>query len=78
MYPVSNKQTPENIAKAKPTVTLLDVCPTGPAARPTMMVAVNGKQTARPFDVITTFADEAAAREYAAKNSITDISFDVQ
>ncbi len=78
MYPVFKKQTPENIAKAKPTVTLLDVCPTVPAARPTTMVAVNGRQTARAFDVITTFADEAAAREYAAKNSITDISFDIQ
>ena len=78
MYPVFKKQTPENIAKAKPTLTLLDVCPDGPASRPTIMVAINGKSTARAFDVITTFPDEESARKYAIANSITDINFDIQ
>lgn len=77
-YPVFKKQTPENIALAKPTAALLDVCPEGPAARPTIFVSVNGKRTVRTFDVIATFTDEAAARKYAVDNSITDISFEVE
>jgi S1-C subfamily serine protease len=76
MYPVFKKQTPENQAKAKPTVVLLDVCPSGPAARPTIMVAVNGKPAARAFDVIRAFASEDEARAYAAANSIKDVNFD--
>ena len=78
MYPVFKKQTSENRAKAKPTYSLLDVCPSGPASRPTIMVDVNGKKTARSFDVIATFPDEATARAYAVANSISDISFDIQ
>lgn len=74
-YPVFKKQTPENQAKAKPTAVLLDVCPTGPAARPTIMVAVNGKTEARAFDVIKTFASEDEARAYATSNSIRDVNF---
>ncbi len=77
-YPVFKKQTPENLAKAKPTICLLDICPTGPASRPTIMVGVSGKQTAREFDVIATFPDEATARAYAMQNSITDVSFDIR
>jgi hypothetical protein len=78
MYPVFKKQTTENAEKAMPTVTLLDVCPTGPAARPTIMVAVNGRKEARAFDVVRTFADESTARAYAAQHSIRDINFDLQ
>ncbi len=78
MYPVFKKQTPENIANSKPTASLLDICPAGPASRPTIMVNVNGKKTARTFDVIATFADDVAARKYAAENSIADINFDIQ
>lgn len=78
MYPVFKKQTTESRAKAKPTVSLLDICPNGPAARPTIMVDVNGKRTARTFDVVATFPDEVTARAYAARNSIADVSFDTQ
>ena len=78
MYPVFKKRTPQNTEKAKPTVTLLDVCPSGPASRPTIMVAINGKRTAREFDVVATFLDEQAARAYASQHSITDIDFDLQ
>jgi len=78
MYPVYKKQTPENIAKAKPTISLLDICPTGPAARPTIAVGVNGKQTYRAFDVIATFESEEAARKYAVTNSIADVNFEIQ
>ena len=78
MYPVFKKQTAENRTTAKPTVSLLDICPVGPASRPTTMVDINGKKSARAFDVVATFADEASARKYAAENSITDLSFDIQ
>jgi hypothetical protein len=78
MYPIYKKQTPENQAKAKPTAVLLDICPTGPAARPTIMVAVNGKKEARAFDVLKAFADEDEARAYASANSIKDVNFNDQ
>ncbi len=78
MYPIYKKQTPETRAKAKPTAVLLDVCPTGPAARPTIMVAVNGKTEARAFDVIKAFTSEDEARAYAAANSIKDVNFSDQ
>ena len=78
MYPVYKKQTPDNISNAKPTISLLDICPAGPAARPTIAVEVNGKQTYRAFDVIATFDDEAAARKYALANSIADVKFEIQ
>jgi hypothetical protein len=78
MYPIYKKQTPENQTKAKPTAVLLDICPTGPAARPTIMVAVNGKKEARAFDVLKAFADEDEARAYASANSIKDVNFNDQ
>lgn len=78
MYPVFKKQTPENRAKAKPTAVLLDVCPTGRGARPTIMVAVNGNPAARAFDVIKAFTSDDEARAYAAANSIKDVNFDGQ
>lgn len=78
MYPVFKKQTPENRAKAKPTAVLLDICPTGPAARPTIMVDVMGRREARAFDVIKAFASEEEARVYATANSIRDVNFNDQ
>ena len=78
MYPIFKKPSAGNIAKARPIVSLLDICPSGPEARPTIMVEVTGKRKAHPFDVVATFADEAAARKYAAANAITNISFDIQ
>lgn len=78
MYPVFKKQTPENIARAKPTITLLDVCPTGPASRPTIMVETGGEKTARTFDVVKVFASEDEARTYASVSKISDVNFDLQ
>lgn len=78
MYPIYKKQTPENQAKSKPTALLLDVCTTGPAARPTIMIAAGGKSEARAFDVLKAFASEDEARAYAAANAIKDVSFDNQ
>ncbi|MBC7901076.1 MAG: S1/P1 nuclease [Saprospiraceae bacterium] len=78
MYPVFKKQTPENTAKAKPTIAALNICPTGPAARPTTMVEAEGKKTARAFDVAKIFASEEEARKYAAGNAITDVKFEIQ
>ncbi|HEX6126964.1 MAG TPA: S1/P1 nuclease [Pyrinomonadaceae bacterium] len=51
---------------------------TGQGARPAIMTEVNGKLTARVFDVMTPFVNEEAARKYPAANAITDISFDIQ
>ena len=42
------------------------------------MVDVNGRLTARAFDVIATFSGEEEARRYAAANSISDVSFAIQ
>ena len=78
MYPVFKKQTPENIARTKPTIAVLDVCPTGPAARPTIMVETGGKKTARTFDVVKVFANEDEAKTYASIAKITDVSFDLK
>lgn len=78
MYPIFKLQTPENIAKTKPTIAVLNTCPTGPAARPTIMIEIAGVKTHRTFDVVKVFESEAEAQDYAAKNSITDISFTVQ
>jgi len=78
MYPVFKKQTPESQVKAKPTAVLLDICPTGPASRPTIMVEANGKKAARTFDVAKTFESESEARAYALANSIKDVSFAIQ
>ncbi len=77
MYPIYKKRTPENVAKAKPTVALLNICPTGSAARPTIMVDVGGKKTARGFEVTKVFESEEEARKYAAENAVRDVSFDI-
>ncbi len=78
MYPVFKKQTPENTVKAKPTIAALNICTTGPAARPTIMVEAEGKKTARAFDVAKVFANEEEAKIYAATNAITDVKFELQ
>lgn len=77
MYPIFKKQTPENTVKAKPTAALLNICPSGPAARPTVMVDIAGRKTARTFDVAKVFESEDEARKFAAANAVSDISFDM-
>lgn len=78
MYPIFKNQTPENVAKAEWKIALLNICPTGPASRPTIMIDIDGKRSARAFDVITTFGDEQVARNFAKAMRITDVSFDIQ
>lgn len=77
MYPIYKKQTPENAAKAKPTAALLNICPTGRASRPTIVVDIGGKKTARAFDVAKVFESEEEARKYATENAVSDVSFEI-
>jgi hypothetical protein len=55
---------------------LLDVCPYGDAARPTIEVARDGKKSFRPFDVLQTFATVEEARAFATKHGLTDVVLD--
>ena len=49
---------------------LLDVCPYGVAARPTVETAKRGFQ---PFVTLKSFADAAEARAFAEKHGLTDV-----
>lgn len=61
-------------AQAKPAMPkLLDVCPYGDVARPTIEIVRDGKQSFRSYDVIQTFADVDDARAFAAKHRLTDV-----
>ncbi len=57
---------------------LLDVCPYGDYARPTIDIERDGKKLWRPYDVIRSFASADEAREFAALHRISDVrlSFD--
>ncbi len=62
-------------AASKPSVPqLLDLCPYGDAARPTVEVVREGKKTWRAYDVLRTFKDADEARAFATKHRITDVS----
>ncbi|HKX84506.1 MAG TPA: hypothetical protein VJL58_09830, partial [Pyrinomonadaceae bacterium] len=78
MYPIHKLRTPENIAKEKATLVLLNTCPSGPAARPTLEIEVAGVKRFRTFDVVRTFETEVQARVFATQNSIKDVKFDLQ
>lgn len=53
---------------------LLDVCPYGDAARPTVEVERAGKKTFRAYDVIKSFNDIDEARAFATKHGLTDVA----
>jgi len=53
---------------------LLDVCPYGDYARPTIETKRGGKTEHRVYDVIKVFASDAEAREFATKHGIDDIA----
>ncbi len=75
-YPVTKTRSSENPQKTE--IGLLDLCPANPgmAARPMYsMMDKDGKVTMREYDVERIFKTEQEAREFAAKNGITDISF---
>ncbi|HEY0883373.1 MAG TPA: hypothetical protein VGD87_17685, partial [Archangium sp.] len=58
-------------AAAKPAVPkLLDVCPYGVAARPTIETAGKGF---RVYEVLQSFADVAEAKAFAEKHRLTDV-----
>jgi hypothetical protein len=58
-----------------PKICLLDIDPPdqGKVSRRTIEVQIDGNKAWLEFDVVKTFADEAEARKYAAKNGITDV-----
>ena len=56
-------------AKAK----LLDVCPYGDYARPTVKVVRGGKDEYRVFEVLQVFASEDEARAFATKHALSDV-----
>lgn len=61
-------------AAAKPAVPrLLDVCPEGDYARPTITLDRDGKRETRVFDVVRSFADEAEAKAFATKHGLADV-----
>lgn len=61
-------------AAAKPAVArLLDVCPEGDYARPTITLDRDGKRETRVFDVVRTFADDAEAKAFASKHGLADV-----
>lgn len=56
-----------------PTPKLLDVCPHGDAARPTIEIERASQKSHRPFDVLQTFADVEEARAFAKRHGLTDV-----
>lgn len=61
-------------AAAQPPVPrLLDLCPWGDAARPTIEVVRDGKKAWRAYDVLQSFADAAEARAFAERHRLTDV-----
>jgi hypothetical protein len=63
------KAADEQPAKPK----LLDVCPDGDHARPTVILKRDGKETVRVYDILQSFESPEAAEEFAKKHGITDI-----
>ncbi len=61
-------------AAAKPPLPrLLDLCPEGEYARPTVSVVRDGKLTYRVYDVLRSFADATEAKAFADKHGIVDV-----
>lgn len=64
-------------AAAKPAVPrLLDVCPEGDYARPTILLSRDGKRQAHVFDVVRSFTDAEDAHSFATKHGIADVQLD--
>lgn len=75
-YPVTKTRSSENPPQME--IGLLNLCPANPGmvSRPMYStMSADGKVTMREYDVEKVFKTEQEAREYAAKNGITDISF---
>ena len=56
---------------------LLDIAPAdaGLVTRRVLAITVDGEPAWREFDVVRVFADDDAARAYAAQNSVDDVEF---
>ena len=54
---------------------LLDIAPAdaGLVARRVLPITLGGETVWREFDVVRVFADEDAARAYAARNAVADV-----
>lgn len=52
---------------------LLDLCPEGDHARPTITVVRDGKEQVRVYDFLRAFDTSEAAEEFAQKHGITDV-----
>lgn len=72
-YPIT-KTRPKN---PKYEISLLNFChdPEDIQARPMYPMMVNGEMIMRPYSIERIFKTEKEAREFAAKNGITDVSF---
>ncbi len=72
-YPV----TQTNPSASKLEICLIDLCPPnkGMMARPMYPMMIGGEIKMFEYDIEKVFKTEKEAREYAAKNGITDISF---
>jgi hypothetical protein len=68
---------PQRCAKCKaadataPVPKLLDLCPWGEFARPTVELVRDGEAQVRVFDVMRSFANVSEAREFATRNGVT-------
>lgn len=55
---------------------LLDLCPDGVAARPTVAVERGGKKVHVPYEVLRRFASEDEAKAFAARHGLLDVRLD--
>lgn len=74
-YPVTKTRSQETPKKME--IGLINLCPANPGmvSRPMYPFMVKGEMIMREYDVDRIFKTEQEAREFAAKNGITDISF---
>lgn len=79
MKPLHCARGPARCEKCKaaqasaPSPKLLDVCPHGDVARPTIEIERDGKTFYRSYDVLQTFADIGEARTFAKRHGVTDV-----
>lgn len=77
MKPLHCARGPRNCEQCKaadaqpPVPKLLDLCPWGDVARPTVEVVREGQKQVRVFDVMRSFSNATEAREFATRNGVT-------
>ena len=60
------------------TLALLDLCPDGDAARPTVAVERGGKRVHVPYEVLRRFASDDEAKAFAARHELLDVRLDTR